>query len=147
MIIQCINCHKQFEVNASLIPNNGRNIQCGSCNHTWFFKDNDNQVSSEITIADNTNHSLNDYLEKKTSIKDVKEVKNLSKNPKKKSFLSFSKILSYIIVIIISFIALVVILDTFKSPLINIFPNLELLLYNLFETIKDVILFIKNLIN
>ena len=147
MIIQCVNCNKKFEVDSALIPKNGRTIQCGACNHTWFFKDNDDQGSSEITIADNTNHSLNDYVEKKTSIKDVKEVKNLSKNPKKKSFLSFSKILSYIIVVIISFIALVVILDTFKSPLINIFPNLELLLYNLFETIKDVILFIKNLIN
>ena len=148
MIIQCVNCNKKFEVDSALIPKNGRTIQCGSCNHSWLFKNNDDQGPPETSIINNVNHSLNNNdVEKKTSVIDVKEVKNSSKNPKKKSFLSFGKILSYIIVIIISFIALVVILDTFKSLLINIFPNLELLLYNLFETIKDVILFIKNLIN
>ena len=51
MIIQCVNCNKKFEVDSALIPKNGRTIQCGACNHTWFFKDNDNQVSSEITIV------------------------------------------------------------------------------------------------
>ena len=38
MIIECINCHKKFVVNSDLIPTEGRNIQCGSCNHLWFFK-------------------------------------------------------------------------------------------------------------
>ena len=38
MIIQCINCNKKFEVNSSLIPDVGRNIQCGSCNYTWFYQ-------------------------------------------------------------------------------------------------------------
>ena len=33
----------------------------------------------------------------------------------------------------------------FKTPLDNKFPGLELLLYYLFETIKDIILFTKNL--
>ena len=37
MIIECINCSKVFEVNSELIPKNGRNIQCGSCNHVWFY--------------------------------------------------------------------------------------------------------------
>ena len=47
--------------------------------------------------------------------------------------------------IIISFVALIIVLDTFKSPLDDKFPGLELLLYNLFETIKDIFLFNKNL--
>ena len=38
MIIKCINCKKKFEVDSSLIPDSGRNIQCGSCNHAWFYK-------------------------------------------------------------------------------------------------------------
>ena len=37
MIIECINCNKRFEVNSELIPSSGRTIQCGSCNHIWFF--------------------------------------------------------------------------------------------------------------
>ena len=38
MIIECINCSKKFDVNSDLIPDNGRTIQCGSCNHIWFYK-------------------------------------------------------------------------------------------------------------
>ena len=41
MIIQCINCNKNFEVDYDLIPSKGRVIQCGSCDHVWFFKKND----------------------------------------------------------------------------------------------------------
>ena len=37
MIIECINCKKVFEINSELIPENGRTIQCGSCNHVWFY--------------------------------------------------------------------------------------------------------------
>ena len=42
-------------------------------------------------------------------------------------------------------IALIVIVDTFKSPISIIIPNIEYILYNLFESIKDIILFIKDL--
>ena len=52
---------------------------------------------------------------------------------------------AYIIVSIITFVAIIIVLDTFKDPLSNIFPNLELVLYNLFETLRDLILFAKDL--
>ena len=38
-----------------------------------------------------------------------------------------------------------IVLDTFKNPLSVFFPNLELILYNLFETLRDLILFAKDL--
>ena len=41
MIIQCPNCSKKFNVDPSLIPSKGRNIQCGSCNFVWFFDGKD----------------------------------------------------------------------------------------------------------
>ena len=63
-----------------------------------------------------------------------------------KSSFSFGKLLSYILVVIISFIALILILDTFKIQLYNIFPRSEVLLFNLYETLKDIQLFIKDLI-
>ena len=44
MIIGCINCSKKFKVNSDLIPSTGRTIQCGSCNHVWFF-DRNNLIS------------------------------------------------------------------------------------------------------
>ena len=64
---------------------------------------------------------------------------------KPKSTFYFGKFLSYLIVLIITFVALIIILDTFKIPLSVFFPNLELILYNLFETLKDLILFTKDL--
>jgi len=47
---------------------------------------------------------------------------------------------------IISLVALIIILDTFQSQLNFIFPELELILFNLYETIKDIYLFLKDLI-
>ena len=47
MIINCINCDKKFNVNSELIPNSGRTIQCGSCNHVWFFK-KDNEENKSL---------------------------------------------------------------------------------------------------
>ena len=40
----------------------------------------------------------------------------------------------------------ILLLDTFQIQLSSIFPNLEVLLYNLYETIKDMTLFTKDLI-
>ena len=135
MIIQCINCHKKFEVNSSLIPSVGRLIQCGSCNYKWFYKPN---IIEELKIETNTdNVSINE---------NSKEIRNTYNQPKKNN-ISFSKLLYYLIVIIISFIALVIILDTFKYQLESIFPNLEFILFNLFETLKDIKLFVKNLLH
>ena len=38
MIITCPNCNKSFKIDKSLIPDEGRDLQCGSCNHFWFYK-------------------------------------------------------------------------------------------------------------
>ena len=59
---------------------------------------------------------------------------------------SFSKLLSYIVVSILSFIALIILLDTFKTSLYDFFPNLEFFLFSFYETLKDIELFIKDLI-
>jgi small-conductance mechanosensitive channel len=68
-------------------------------------------------------------------------------NENKKTTFSVSKFLSYFLVFLITFIALIIVLDTFKSPLSSIIPGLEIFLYNFFETLKDLYLFIKNLLS
>ena len=55
-------------------------------------------------------------------------------------------ILGIIIVFIITFVAMIIILDTFQDPISKIVPNIEFLLYNLYESINDVKLFLKDLI-
>ena len=149
MIIVCPSCGKNFNVDEDLIPDKGRLLKCGSCNQTWFFNKNEN-----IEIKPSINKV---FVEEKSNIKQKKirkPVSNFSTNIKKGSELvkykpkynfTFGKFLSYIIVSIITFIAIIIVLDTFKDPLSNIFPNLELALYNLFETLRDLILFAKDL--
>ncbi len=36
MRLVCPNCGAQYEVDASLIPDAGRDVQCSNCGHTWF---------------------------------------------------------------------------------------------------------------
>ena len=145
MIIECFCKKKKFEIDASLIPSEGRSIQCGSCNHVWFYIPKKIEVNYTESISnENQANEVKDGIEKESSIKIKKEIK--SNKLKKNNQIKISKILSYIVVLIISFTALILLLETFRLPLIVIFPNLELLLYNLFETLKDMFLFSKNLI-
>jgi hypothetical protein len=87
---------------------------------------------------------------KKNLTKEIDEIinkkeKSLVKYQNEKKF-TFSKFLSFILVLIISFVGLIIILDTFKTPLYKVFPKLEILLFSLFEILKDIKLFIKDLI-
>ena len=162
MIIECINCNKKFNVDADLIPKQGRQIQCGSCNHIWHFKiesslkeplileDEDNQKN--LSIAKDTKEiteSIN--LEKSTELVKDNEIykdNKIQENITTENNIKISKIsdfFSYLLVFLISFVALIILLDTLKSPLINVFPGLEIILFNLFETLKDVKLFIIDL--
>ena len=164
MIIECTNCNKKFNVNDELIPANGRQIKCGSCNHSWHFKieklsDKTSAIKSENTTHDELVNKSNEknfeiFSETKTSklnendkIKDeniIAAVKNV-KNKRKDQGTRKNNFFSYLLVSIISFIALIIVVDTLKSPLINLFPGLEIILFNLFETLKDVKLFIIDL--
>ena len=93
MIITCPNCNKQFKIDNSLIPDEGRDLQCGSCNHVWFYKIeeenneslklNEEIVSKNIEVKAERMEEKNQPLEKiKTEINNEKEVK-ISKKQKK----------------------------------------------------------------
>ena len=147
MIIQCPNCSKKFNVDPSLIPSKGRNIQCGSCNFVWFFDGKEKAFlddTPEKKIEEKEFIEENSHEKNKNNKPQVNNQKALVKYQKKSTF-SFGKFLSYIFVLIISFIALIIFLDTLKYPLSNFFPNLELILYNLYEVLKDVKSFIIDL--
>ena len=144
MIITCPHCEKKFEVDSNLIPEKGRMLKCGSCDQTWFFNPSLQKGSQDS--RDIKTDKKSEIVEDNDEITSVEEqTKNETKKINKSSNFGVGKILSYLIVIIISFIGVIVILETFKTPLGNIFPGLEFMLYSLFETIKDMILFFKNL--
>ena len=164
MIINCLNCNKQFKINTSLIPVEGRDLKCGSCDHVWFYKIEDKNLeplSLKEDIIDNEDKSdiVDKKIERTNEVKkssshskiDTKDKKDLDKiadkqiPSKNKTKNTSNKFFSYIFVFIISFVALIILIDTLKTPLINIFPGLENILFSLFEMLKDIKLFIIDL--
>ena len=147
MIIICPCGEKKFEVDENLIPDKGRLLKCGSCNQTWFFNKNVSEQTEPLIDKPAKQKKIlykDENIDKSVSKAPIKPGSELVKYKPKNNF-TFGKFLSYIIVSIITFVAFIIVLDTFKSPLSSIFPNLELVLYNLFETLRDLILFAKDL--
>ena len=163
MIITCPCEKKQFKIDSSLIPQEGRELQCGSCERVWFYKPI-NESKAPLTLKENiSENKIEPAIE--TNDKNLEFSKNLQKekiiepeikNKKAKEIPNKVKKLenenkgfkffSYLMVFIISIVALIILLDTLKTPLINVFPGLEILLFNLFETLQDIKLFIIDLI-
>ena len=161
MIITCPCEKKQFKIDDSLIPQEGRELQCGSCERVWFYKP-ENEKDDPLTLNENIttdkqeenaetkdkNFEFSKQLpeEEKNEIEIKEKIsKGISKSVEKSANKDF-KIFSYLIVFILSFVGLIILLDTLKTPLINVFPGLEIILFNLFETLKDIKLFIIDLI-
>ena len=158
MIITCPNCNKQFKINTSQIPLEGRNLKCGSCDHIWFYKIeekkiktsslNQEVISNEVksTFVEDMKDQIiinkQNLPENKDYLQEIK--KQIPKKSKKNDNIS-GKIFSYLVVSVISFVALIILLDTFKTPLIKVFPGLNVILSNLFEILKDIKLFIIDL--
>ena len=151
MIITCPKCKKKFNVDRRQIPEEGRLLKCRSCYETWLFKINEKNINNIDQVISPIKEEINEttIIKKKEKIDTTSNLRNNkgSELVKYKATSSFTiaKFFNYLIVMIISFFGIIIILDTFKSPLSNIFPNLELILYNLFETLKDLLLFVKDL--
>ena len=52
MIITCPCEKKQFKIDSSLIPQEGRELQCGSCERVWFYKPV-NESEAPLTLNEN----------------------------------------------------------------------------------------------
>ena len=155
MLVICESCNKKFKIDDDLIPESGRLLQCGSCEHKWFFQKKNNEVQNIERTIDKTNiKKINPNTKKKIqkiqkfNIKKSDEPYNnidepLDDEDKKVKKINFFKIF---IVLIISTIALILILDTFKEPLSTHIPNIKITLTNLYLTLNDISLFLKDLI-
>ena len=162
MIIECPCKKKKFNIDINLIPNEGRNLQCGSCDRVWYYKKQDPipetlRINEETSIGkdedtdkiddDKSNysaikHSAEENNKEISELSDIQKAENKTEVAKKNQS---SKFFSYLIVFLISLVALVILIDTLKTPLINVFPGLEQVLFNLYETLKDIKLFIIDL--
>ena len=172
MIIECPNCSKKFNLDEKLIPQNGRTLKCSSCSHIWHQKvnlniDNNNNKISEVK---NTNSDIklsqtdekDNEINKKNKVKNVldinkesiseekTEISKVERNNKKVNNEKSSQIkmiFIYLIILIISLLGLILLLDTFKYNLSNVFPSVIPLFNSFYETMLDLKLFFKDLVN
>ena len=93
----------------------------------------DSSIVKKISIPKNNETGLIRREDKEPNIKISKNIKNYN-------------ILGLSIIFIISFIALIIVLDTFQKPISIYLPNIEFILYSLYETIDDIVLFFSDLI-
>ena len=166
MIIQCENCNKKFEIQDKLIPDDGRLLECGSCAHQWHYtpitkleltdevqtKVDEVQVKTdEVQIKDEPAEQLIVKKVKKKS-KIIKKIyendadneidqtnENITTKEKNISFINF------LLVGIISFVAIVILADTFKNQIAYVIPNINLYINELHEILRDIFLFIADL--
>ena len=159
MIIQCENCNKKFEIQDNLIPDKGRLLECGSCNHQWHYTpttklkltDKVQIKTDEVQIKDEPSEKL---IVKKTK-KKSKTIKKIYENDAddkidqtneiiatKEKNISF---INFLLVGIISFVAIIILVDTFKNQIAYVIPNISLYINELHEILRDIFLFIADL--
>jgi predicted Zn finger-like uncharacterized protein len=154
MFIECPNCNKKFDVDQNLIPESGRLVQCGSCQHTWLYKrilapeiEDIPILKEKKTIEKINNKNIDIRIDTKDNISVSKEKKyEIVKKETKTNEKSFSYFKVFLVVLI-SFIAIIVVLDTFKVYISVIFPKINDLLNNLYNSLIDIFLFFKDLVN
>ena len=142
MIITCPCGEKKFEVNASLIPNEGKMLQCGACSEKWFFKKEvKEEIKQQVKTTEIIDKNVPDDTEKLITEAEKATKKNIKINTSKKV-----NVLSFLIVFIITVIAIIILADTFKSSIKIFVPGFDLILSNLYESLKDIFLFFEDLI-
>ena len=163
MIIECPACSKKFNIDEKLIPDEGRLLKCGNCDHTWFYKKEENLKLETESIKKNEIEENKSEINIKPIDVPIKETKKIRKKISKKSstkestskeLVSIDKssvsrennIIKKIFLIIISIIAFILLIDTFQNQISVIFPGIVQMSDSLFQVINDLKLFIKDLV-
>ena len=163
MIIECPACYKKFNIDEKLIPDEGRLLKCGNCEHTWFYKKEENIKLETKTTTTSQIEENKSEINIEPVEEPIKQIKKIKKNISKKSSIKEStskelvsidknsvsrenNIIKKIFLIIISIIAFILFIDTFKNQISVIFPGIIQMSDSLFLVINDLKLFIKDLV-
>ena len=80
MIITCPCKEKKFEIDAALIPQEGRTLQCGSCGHKWFYKiDQETKITSIDEPSKKISNNTDKDIKKDQNAEITKNQKSLTK--------------------------------------------------------------------
>ncbi|MDB9792132.1 zinc-ribbon domain-containing protein [Candidatus Pelagibacter sp.] len=157
-LLQCVSCdHKWFFKKEVLENSESPIVEEIDNDSVNIFDQNNPSNKDEINPSDLTSEEvevdIEEKLDEKIEVNNEKEPKkkiddnineSTTTNVKPKKQKNF-KILNIFIVAVISSVAFIIFVDTFKYPIGKIVPNIEFILYNLYESIKDISLFIKDL--
>ncbi len=173
MIIQCNSCAKKFVVQDSAITANGRLVQCSSCGNKWTqypVKSKSEKKTTKIpdTVkAVKTKASLNkkkkkknidtyspEYLQKKHGIKIIDpsslvektEGKRMNNKKLKERKIGYG-FYNYLITIVVFIITLLGILNLTEELLVQYYPDLEIHINYLFETINNITTIIQDILS
>ena len=160
MIIECLQCSKKFNISDNLIPDEGRLLKCGNCNNTWFYSKKEkikNTVNNEKREIVENKKLINEEQKKQKTIKKEKIYKPKQIKIKKsisKELVSVNEdindketnLLKKTFVIIISLLAIILLVDTFKIQISSVFPEIIMAMDSLYIVINDLKLFIKDLL-
>ena len=127
MIISCIKCSKKFETDDKLIPDEGRFLQCGSCDHKWFFiKDNKVDINNNIPSEEISSEELFEN-EKKANEEtnnntiDKKDIKNVKNSNKNINFIEQLILILFVYIIVGFLIALPIYMSNLETTFLGAF--------------------------
>ena len=157
-LLQCASCNHKWFFKKEVLENTVSPIIDDIDNDNVNIVDqnnpsNNDEINPSNLMKEEVDADTEEKLVKKIEVNIEEEPKNkiddninesTTANAKPKKQKNF-KILNIFIVAIISFVAFIIIVDTFKYPIGKIVPNIEFILYNLYESIKDISLFIRDL--
>ena len=157
-LLQCASCDHKWFFKKEVLENTVNPIveDIDNDNVNIFVQNNlsnNDEINPSDLLKDEVHVDTEEKLDEKIEVNNEEEPKNkidantnerTTTNDKPKKQKNF-KILNIFIVAIISSIAFIIIVDTFKYPIGKIVPNIEFILYNLYESIKDISLFIRDL--
>ena len=157
-LLQCASCDHKWFFKKKVLENTVSPIveDIDNDNVNIFVQNNlsnKDEINQSDLLKDEADVDTEEKLDEKIEVNNEEEPKNKidaninestianAKPKKQKNF----KILNIFIVAIISSVAFIIIVDTFKYPIGQVVPNIEFILYNLYESIKDISLFIRDL--
>jgi len=157
-LLQCASCNHKWFFKKEVLENTVSPIvkDIDNDNVNIFVENNlsnKDEINPSDLLKDEADVDTEEKLDEKIEVNNQEESKkkidanineSTTANAKPKKQKNF-KILNIFIVAIISSVAFIIIVDTFKYPIGKIVPNIEFILYNLYESIKDISLFIKDL--
>ena len=171
MIIQCQSCSRKFVVKDRDIPTEGRMVQCGYCSVTWHQMPAITSGKTGLFAKKSIGKELDKLTGRKRETpvqKRQRKKKEIEINPagkaldtpreelnnKKTSSKEGLGFFGYIFLVIIIGFSIVGMLKTFENDLINFFPETEYIFQFLdqqleffSETVKNMIIIVKDLIN